>query len=441
MSHVTTQNTIHKYVLIWAGQFVSLLGSSLTLFSVGLWTYQQTESTTALSILLMLGLLPGVLVAPLAGGLADRLNRLLIMLVSDLVAALFMLVIMFQVMADSLSLWSIYLTVSLLSISAAFQLPAYAAIIPQLVPKSWLGRANGMAEVAAGVSRLLGPILASVLLGLIGLQGILLIDLGTFVFAVGTLLFVQISDVKPSVKAQMSFTLWQDIRAGIAYLVSIPGLWGLLILFAMRGLFAGMISVLITPLVLSFASEVTLGTVLSIGGSGMLIGSIVMSVWGGPRKLVDWIIVLQVISGVAIVVAGIRPCSYLIAGSIFVAMFTIPITRSCHQIIWQRKIPSHLHGRLFALRQMIMTAVVAVAYLVAGPLADWFFEPLLNTGTVYAQRLEPIIGAGPGRGIGFMFVVIGILAQTVSILAYAYSPIRHIEREVPDALVEPTCSS
>lgn len=425
---------MRTFSLIWAGQLVSLVGSGLTRFAIGVWVFQQTGSAIDLSLLYVAALLPGVLVAPWAGVLIDRWNRRWTMLLSDSVAAVVMLSIFVPAISEQLALWHVYLAASILSIAESIQWPAYRAAIPQLVPSESLGRANGLTEVAEGVSQLIAPVVAGALLGLIQLRGILLIDFGTFLFAFVTLMAVRIPDTPVSAAQQESLAPLKEARDGIRHLAAARGLLGLLSLFAARNLLVGMATVLLTPLILSFSTEATLGVTLSIGGIGMLLGSVLISIWGGPKRMVLGIVVFQLLTGAAISVAGFRPSVYWIASALFVAMFALPITRSSHQTIWQRKIEPRMQGRLFALRRMVMTSVLPISYLCAGPLADWVFEPFMRGDSEMAQMVGSLIGYGPGRGIGLLFILIGILAEMATILAYLYPRIRYVESEIPDAL-------
>lgn len=96
-------------------------------------------------------------------------------------------------------------------------------------------------------------------------------------------------------------------------------------------------------------------------------------------------------------------------------------------MIWQKKVPPDIQGRVFAIRKMIVLSSVPLAYLTAGPLADHLFEPLMAADGLLAGTLGQIIGTGPGRGIGLMFVIMGALLILAALIAYAYPPIRLVD--------------
>jgi hypothetical protein len=193
--------------------------------------------------------------------------------------------------------------------------------------------------------------------------------------------------------------------------------------------------VISTPLVLTFASAAALGTVLTVSGSGMLLGSFVMSIWGGPRRRVKGVLGFMFASGVCVMLAGLRPSVSLLALAGFCYFFSFPILNGCSQAIWQSKVAPCVQGRVFAIRRMIAWSTLPVAYLLAGPLADHIFEPLLAAdGSRLAASAGRVIGVGPGRGIGLMFVLMGLMTMLLAVCGYLYPRLRLVENELPDAI-------
>ena len=202
----------------------------------------------------------------------------------------------------------------------------------------------------------------------------------------------------------------------------------------------GVIEVLATPLVLSFASPAVLGTVLSIGGSGMLVGSVVMGTWGGSLRLIKSVFGFMLLSGLCIIVAGLRPSAQLFALATFLFCLGLPIISGSIQVIFQRKVAPDVQGRVFALMRMISGSSLPLAYVVAGPLADRVFEPLMATGGLLAGSIEQLIGVGPGRGIGLMLITLGALTMLATVVAYQYPPLRLLEEELSDAITDPAAA-
>jgi len=422
------------FILIWLGQMVSIVGSGLTRFALGVWVYQHTGSATQFALIYLSSSLPVIVISPIAGALVDRWDRRWTMLLSDSGAGLSTLAIAPMLFAGRLEVWHIYLATSVSSTCSAFQSPAYAAATTLLVPKQHLGRANGLIQLGQAVTQLISPVLAGVLVVTIQVQGVILLDFATFLFALVTLLSVRFPTAETTTAGKAGKdSLLREIAYGWTYIMARPGLLGLLIFLAASNFLMGIVGVLATPLVLSFASAAVLGTVLTIGGSGMLVGSLVMSTLGGSQRHINSVFGFMLLSGLWILVAGLRPSAPLFATATFLLFFGLPIINGSSQVIFQKKVAPNVQGRVFALTGMLSGLSLPLAYLVAGPLADRVFEPLMVPGGALASSIGQIIGVGPGRGIGLMFIVIGVLTMLATVVAYQYPRLRMVEEELPDA--------
>jgi len=225
------------------------------------------------------------------------------MILSDSGAGLSTAAIALGLATNHLEIWHIYLAVGLSSTFSAFQQPAYSAAITLLVPPKHLGRASGMIQIGEAVGQLISPMLGSILLVTIQLQGVILLDFATFFFALVTLLTVRFPDAKPIVTEKTGkSSLLQESADGWRYITARPGLLALLILFATRNFMIAVVQVLITPLALIIADVKTLGGIMSFAGIGMVIGSLVMSTWGGPKRLIDGVLGFGFLGGICILV-------------------------------------------------------------------------------------------------------------------------------------------
>jgi len=364
--HVPSRG-MRVFILVWFGQFVSLIGSGLIGFALGVWVYQRTGSVTQFTLIPLFTTLPSIVISPLAGALVDRWDRRWAMILSDSGAGLCTLYIVLLLLSNRLEVWHIYLTMAASSTFSAFQWPAYSAATTLLVPKQHLGRANGMVQFGQAVARIVSPVLAGVLVAAIQVQGVILIDVATFVFAILTLLLVQVP--RPETTAEGIAgrgSLLREAAYGWAYVVARPGLLGLLIIFAATNFTFGMISVLFIPMVLSFASTAVLGTLLSVAGLGMLVGSLAMTAWGGPKRRVYGVLGFECLIGVCILLAGVQASTPLIAAAAFGGFFSFPLINGASQTIWQSKTAPDVQGRVFAVRRMIAWSATPLAYLVAG---------------------------------------------------------------------------
>jgi hypothetical protein len=296
-----------------------------------------------------------------------------------------------------------------------------------------------MVQLGQAVAQILAPALAAIMVGMIGLHGAILIDVGSYLVAILTLLLVRIPRPETSDEGRRSRgSLVNESLYGWRYIAARPGLLSLLLFFAVTNFVIGVVMVLMTPMVLSFATSNALGAVLSIAGTGMLVGSIVMSVWGGPRRQVYGVLGAALLMSVCIILAGLRPSTTLIAAAAFGGFFCFPIVAASSQAIWQSKVAPDLQGRVFAIRRMIAWSTLPLAYLVAGPLADRIFNPLLLHDGPLAGSMGHMIGVGPGRGIGLVFIILGTFMALATGAGWLYPRLRLVELEVPDSIGDTT---
>jgi DHA3 family macrolide efflux protein-like MFS transporter len=166
----------------------------------------------------------------------------------------------------------------------------------------------------------------------------------------------------------------------------------------------------------------------------MFTGSLIMTAWGGPQRRIHGVLFFELFSGFCFLLMGLRPDFWLIALGAFGAHLTIAIVFGSNQALWQTKVEPENQGRVFAAQQMIASLATPLAYSLAGPLAEKLFEPWMISGSALTLKLGTLIGSGPGRGIGLMFIIMGLVKVTVSLLGYLNPRVRCIEDEIPDAV-------
>ena len=429
---------MQTFFIVWIGQVISLLGSKLTEFALGFWildkTYQDTGTITQFALTILFMYLPKVVVSPLAGVLVDRWNRRSAMIMSDLGTGVIAIAILFLVSSSSLEIWHIYLALTITSSFNAFQQPAYMAGISQLVPPANLSRANGMVQASFAIAKIAAPAIAGLLMKFYGLENILYIDIATFLVAIISLLSVKFPDFKRYSKRRKKVVnqVVSDVVAGWNYIALRPGLLRLVCFIAISYFTMGMLEVVLWPLLYQPGSTEQLGFVLSVGGCGMLVGSVLMSLWSGPKNRVRAIIGFVGFQGIIILIGGLKISTFVLAIGIFGYLFSQPIIVSCNQAIWQSKVPSRLQGRVFALQQTLERSLAICAYMLAGPLVDNVLNPLMSEGGIVAQSISKIINTGMGEGVTLLLVLLGILNLAVVAIAYREPRLRYLEKELPD---------
>ena len=426
------------FLLVWIGQVISLFGSKLTEFALGFWileqTYKETGTITQFALTVLFIYLPKVIVSPLAGVLIDRWNRRYAMILSDLVSGMVTVTILLVVWSGQLEIWHIYLAIIVTSIFNAFQLPAYTAAIAQLVPKQNLSQANGMVQASSAIAKIAAPVSAGLLLQVVHLKGILIIDFSTFLVALISLSLVKFPELKRRKQKQTKIfhQLFSETQSSWHYVAVRLGLRNLLIFIAVSYFTTGMLEVVLWPLLYESNSTEEMGIVLSIGGCGMLLGSIAISLWKGSQNRVTTILCFVAFQGVIACLAGMRISLAVLAAGIFGYLFSLPIIVSCNQAIWQSKVPPRLQGRIFALQQTIERSLSIAAYLLAGPLVDRVFNPLMAENGLLANSIGKFIGVGFGQGIALLLILLGILNLVAVAIACREPRLRNLEKELPD---------
>ncbi|MBD2561906.1 MULTISPECIES: MFS transporter [Nostoc] len=422
---------LRNFTLFWLGQSLSEIGNRLTGFGLGIWVYQNTHAVTQLSLVIFFTTLPGVLITPFAGALIDRWNRKWTIIFSEIAAALITLTLAVLLLTGNLQLWHTYVSAFFTSVCGSFQMTAKGAALPLMVPSNQMGRANGLIQFSTALGQLVAPILAGLLIANVQLQGLLLIDLSTYLIALLTLLFIHIPQPESSILPTMGIsTIINDIVYGWE---NISSRFFLLILLSFMTVYFfvnGMTSVLINPLILSFSSTTTFGSVMSIAGCGMVAGSILMSIWGGGKKSISALFIFSALNGIGLLITGIKPFIPTIALGIFISFFTLPIILSTNSTILQTSIPQNVQGRVLSLFYTLAGLGGAFGNLSASPLTDGFLEPMLSNDGLLASTVGRVIETGSGRGIGFLMVLEGLLVLIMSVSLYNYFALKEMDEEL-----------
>ncbi len=440
-----------KYLIIWFGQVASTIGSSLTSFALSLWIYDESGSVSLFAINLLAYNIPSLIAKPIGGVLADRWHRKWLILGGDTGAAVMTIFVFILTVNGQLHIWHIYLLTASSAVFTAIQWPAYMSTIPLLVPKNQLGRASGLNQAGDAVGQLLGPLIAGSLYIIdgVGIQGILFIDFVTFLLAAITLVFIKIplhkgtqeirvTDLQPSqgiygtLRAEARQMLI-EMKLAWEYVRVRTGLFHLLLYFTLINFFEEFMYPLAQPLLFEIAEPDKVGQAIFIMAIGMVLGLALMTIWGGPHRRMYGILFPGIFAGIALSLLGLRPSLEVMIIGGFLYFFTLPIIEGCDQVIWQTKVAEEMQGRVFALNGMIARMLNPLALIVAGPLSDYVFEPLLQPDGPLASSVGTIVGVGDGRGIGFFIVLIGLMSSLLSATMLLFNrQLRTLEDTLPD---------
>jgi MFS family permease len=426
---------LHDFLLIWAGQLISSVGSRLSGFALGIWILRSTGSTTYFAMTFVAMTIPALIVSTVAGALVDRWDRRRTMIACDALSAVIMLALAGLCTAGHLTVWLTYLAVGTSSLFNAFRTPAFAASIPLLARRDELPRVNGMAQSGNAVAEMIGPLLAGVLVTAMSLEGILFIDALSFLVSMAALMAANIPRPDPAAGHGREGLLREAV-IGWRYVQERPGLVGLLAMHSSNNFVFSVARVVIAPLLLSFSDPGGLGVQYAISGGGLLLGGIGVTLWGAPQKRIYGVLIFSLLAGVCTAAHGIRPSFTLIAVAGFLLFLMLPVIAASSSSIWQAKVPAGLQGRCFAIQRMTFYASTVFGYFLAGPLARHVFDPLLQKGGLLAGSVGSIIGVGPGRGFGLMFIALGMWMTLTAMIGFSAPAIRRID-EMTDALPTP----
>jgi DHA3 family macrolide efflux protein-like MFS transporter len=423
------------WIALFIGQVVSLIGSNMTGFALGLKVYQAEHSVTLFALISFATLMPQIVLSAFIGTLVDRWNRRTSLIIGNLGAGLGTVLIIILNASDQLSISAILLLVALSSAFNALILPAFLAATTSLVAKEKLSQANGFMQLGAAISQIAAPAMAAALLVSQGLGVILMLDVITFSFSLLVLALNRIPDhLNKQTNPTAARSLSGELKQAWNFLRERHGLLWLLGFISLINFNFGMVNVLLTPLVLSFTNEIQLGLIMSIAGSGMLIGALMVTLWKGLDDKVLMILSLLLLQGIIFLCALIPPSFILYAALGFFVAFTIPVITTSNQVIWQRKVMPEIQGRVYGLRTSISNLFLPLALIISGPLADKVFEPLMADDGPLADSIGLLTGTGSGRGIALFLAIIGCLTIIAVLFAWSKPALRLIEQKLPDQI-------
>lgn len=427
------------FYVIWVGQFVSMIGTHLTGFALGVWLFQRTGSVLDFSQLTLFATLPALLLMPWSGALADRWDRRTILILCEVLALLCTTGMALLFWFDRFQVWQLMALQGLLSVSLAFQGPAAYATITALVPKSQFAKAGGLFQIANAMAQFGGPLLAAAALGVIGITGIVTLDAVSFAIALLALLVARFPALaRTSAGAEggkVRRHALRDMEWAFNYLVERPAMAVLYLYTTLGSFLSGIVVTLVAPLVLSDHNEKVLSWVSTSGAVGVLASGLVLVMWGGPKRFTPLVLALHIVQGAAIAGAGwFHGSVYALCACAFVAMCSSSTLAGYMSAVWRRKVPRERQGAFAALQQAVALALIPFAALIGGTLAHYVFEPALSAGGIWHGSVGPWLGTGDGSGTALLFVVAGLGAIGVALISLCHRRLYRFEDDVADAL-------
>lgn len=424
---------MRKFIVIWIGQLASMLGSEMTNFAITIWAWQVTGQATPLSFILFFTQTPKVIIALFAGVLVDRLNRQKLMMVGDLLAGCSTIVILLLFLGDRLEIWHLYFTGAVNGLFGFLQGLAYSASLSSIVPQQHYTRATALNSVRMSGAYILAPALAGSLYPIIGLTGILIIDIVTFIIAISTLSIVRLPQINRAQIIQR-FNLKQDLTLGFRYLLQHPRLLAILVFLLLENLIENINFAILPAMILARSGNdaTAWGRLLTSFGIGGVIGAATISIWGGFKRRIHGILLGSAVWKLGLIVLSITQTMSVKIGAALTCGFCSPFPDSSNQAIWMSKVKPDMQGRVFAARDLITQIAIPLGAAISGPLADRFFEPAMKTDSILAQWLGGIFGREPGAGMAVEIALFSSCGLILALVGYAVPLLRNVEEITTD---------
>lgn len=427
------KQSITTFYIIAATQTLSILGSAMSSFALSIWIFTETGNTTPLMIVGVMVMLPRMFLGSLGGVIADRLNRKMLIVFSDAMQAIPTLLLMLAFFSGNFALWMLYAAAFVQGLFGMIQGPAIYASVTMLVPDSHRDRANAILEVVGPAAGLAAPIIGGFLYAIIGVAGVLSVDVVSFIIAVAVIAMVHIPQPQESAEsAKSKGNIWREIRAGFDFLwqrkpLLLLSSYFLLVNFLTTGIWR-----LMTPYALARLNydEELVGIVAAFASFGLLVGGLVPTVWKGTKKRIHTVMITMILACVGLMVYSGAQSLIMMIIVAFLMMLPYKWTNALVSSIRQSKIPPDMQGRVAGLSSQIATFAIPISMLITGPLVDRVLIPFSEKPAW--DSFAPIFGTGEAGGIALYIFGGGLSLFIVSIIFYATPALRHIEASLKD---------
>lgn len=397
---------MNVFLVLGFGHFLTLLGSAMTRFALGVWTYETTGRVQDFATVLIVGFLPGILLTPLVGVWVDRKGPRTMVLAGDIIGGLAMATVLPALLMDAFSYPHLLVVTAFLSCASALQGPAMPALIPAIVPEEKVAQANGFFSSLTAASDVLGPVLAGILFTMGAMEIVVGFDLITFGAAIVITLVLWKKLATPAAAAAEAGeqnSMMKDLKEGYRYLMTGRPLFYLIMLFTCINFAIGFMGVIVPPFTLTMGTAIDFGFVNGAWGLGMVVGGIIMTLWKtGDRRipLILWSILLF---GTAVTAGGFARIPLLLGLAVGTASLIIPVVNTLVVTLLQlRAKPSHL-GRVFAMARMLAWISLPVGQVLAGFLAD-----SQAVAGLVAALPEWLLGTGKHGSYGLILTSTGL---------------------------------
>jgi DHA3 family macrolide efflux protein-like MFS transporter len=360
-----------KVAVFLVGQTITTFGSLLVQYAL-LWHLTlTTKSGVVLALAAVFGFLPQAIVSIFAGVWADRVNRKVMIIVSDSTIALATLVLAFFMLSGVDDLWLIFLVMAVRSVGAGIQMPAISALIPQIVPTDKLMRVNGINSSVQSSLLIIGPVAAAGIYSTVSLAAILFVDVVTAVIGLSLLATIAVPTLSRAASNDKP-SYFADLKEGLSYIFSHDLVRWVMVIYSIVFLLVVAPSNL-SPLMLvrTFGSDVWLLTILELSfGIGMVAGGALMAIFASKMDRLGMMVGTSILFGVLAVVMGFTTNLILFYSLFFLIGLAVPAFSTSSMTLLQETVEPERQGRVFGFVGIVMAVAMPLGMAVLGPLAD-----------------------------------------------------------------------
>lgn len=406
---------LKDFLILWSTQSISQLGSSITGFALTLWLYEATGSSLSTAVLAICSYAPYVLMSIFAGALTDRFDKKKTMLGCDVFAAICTMIVFVLFRTNSLMVWHLYVLNAISGLMNTVQQPASEVAMTLIMPEKYYQKTSGLRSLSSSLISILNPLIATSLYSFLGLNGVIAVDIASFMIAsIALLFFIKIPENK-SDKREKVLVLAKE---GLMFLRENPLIMALILFMSGVNLTASAFDATLLGYVLPNpkGGSSVLGLVTACSGVAMIIGSLIVSVLPKPRNRVKIIYLTMLFSlGTEnFLLAFSREPALWCIGQI-IGWILVPVMSANLDVILRTSIPVQLQGRVYACRNTLQFFTIPIGLFFGGFMVDHVCEPLMR---VYGDLsiLKTLFGTGKGSGAALMMLLLGVSGSLICII-------------------------
>lgn len=427
-----------KFMVLWAGQSVSQLGSAMTAYALVVWSFKQTGQVMQVAVLLVCSLLPSAVLSVISGTVVDRLRKKTVMLTADALSACVTVAVAALASGGRLRVAHLYAVNALLGALGAFQGPASQVAASALSPREQYMRASGLQSLSGSLKDILSPVLATAALAFGGLSAVLIIDLSTFSFAFITLCLLRLPEQADAARGEAQERFFTRLRYGLRFLRQNKGvmhiIWYLVLINLIAGI--GYYSVL-SPMILTRTggNEILLGYVNSCVGLGMLCGATLLSLRAPRGRKSTVMCAAYAISFLLCdALLGLGRTWPVWCAAAFIGNLPLPFGDGALSALLRENVPLSVQGRVFSARGALVQTAIMAGYLLGAVLADYCVEPVFQADNPVSALLRALLGEGEGRAMGLIFLLTSVMGMLGSLILLRDRAVRALDAPGREAL-------